>query len=105
MRPQLRDDREHGSHIITVLEEAWAAIHTHDPELPRVVMIIGREMDRRWLNWDHFTPGTWSSNTGRTPELFTSGKLIGMGSRGPRSRPAGANTAMPPGACPRLQAP
>ncbi|MFD0887373.1 hypothetical protein ACFQ08_22755 [Streptosporangium algeriense] len=35
-------DREHASHIITVLEEAWAAIRTHHPELPRVVMITGQ---------------------------------------------------------------
>ncbi|MFI6507439.1 hypothetical protein ACIBCT_07535 [Streptosporangium sp. NPDC050855] len=74
-------EREHGSHIITVLEGAWATVRARHPDVPRVVMITGQGREGRWMNWGHFGPDTWTAQSGSSPELFASGELIGLGGR------------------------
>ncbi|MFI0425118.1 hypothetical protein [Spongiactinospora sp. 9N601] len=78
--PAAPADREHGSHIITTLERAWAAIRARHPEIPRVVMITGQGRDGRWINWGHYAAGTWrAADDRREHELFVSGELLGLG--------------------------
>jgi hypothetical protein len=75
---------EHGSRIITALEQAWSAIRELHPEIPAVVVITGsgaaqagtpRGFQRRGHHW----PERWvtgDQDGQRAPELFIAGELL-----------------------------
>ncbi|MFI6541428.1 hypothetical protein ACIBHY_53875 [Nonomuraea sp. NPDC050547] len=76
---------DHGSHIITALESAWADIQQHHPQVPAVVMITGTSAQRGGERWGHHWPERWqlaeTRGGGRAPELFIAGELLAKGGR------------------------
>ncbi|WP_336214359.1 hypothetical protein [Nonomuraea sp. LPB2021202275-12-8] len=72
---------ELGSRVITALEAAWAAIRTHHPDVPRVVVITGQGDRGYEVTWGHFAAGTWNVDDGHVSELFASGEMIALGGR------------------------
>jgi len=49
------------SRLVAALEHAWAAIRTHYPEVPQVVIVVASGSDPRGkrLNLGHFAAGRW----------------------------------------------
>lgn len=72
---------QHGSRIISVLEQAWADIRTRHADVPEVIMITGTARTHRAneLKLGHFGADLWSSKDGRKPELFVAGELFKNG--------------------------
>lgn len=70
----------HGSHVIAVIETAWAAIRKHHPNVPHVIAITGRG-DYGDVTWGHFAAGMWKVGDGQVSEVFASGELLGLGGR------------------------
>ena len=81
--------REHGSRIITALEQAWAAIRDRHPEVPNVVIVTGAGSNQKGLPEGyrlrgHHWPERWVTNRAdqrRMPELFVAGELLAAGGR------------------------
>ena len=81
--------REHGSRIITALEQAWAAIRARHPEVPDVVIVTGAGSNQKGLPEGyrlrgHHWPERWVTDPAeqrRMPELFVAGELLAAGGR------------------------
>jgi hypothetical protein len=79
--------REHGSRIITALEQAWAATRDRHPEVPDVVIVTGAGSNQKGLPEGyrlrgHHWPERWVTDRAdrrRMPELFVAGELLAAG--------------------------
>ena len=81
-------DQEHGSRIITALEDAWGAIRARHAEVPRVVIVTGAGRSQRGVGEGyrlrgHHWPSRWVTDSaeGRAAELFIAGELLAEGGR------------------------
>lgn len=80
--------REHGSRIITAIEQAWVAIQSRHPEIPNVVIVTGAGSHQKgtpegYRLRGHHWPERWVTDPAeqRIPELFVAGELLSAGGR------------------------
>jgi hypothetical protein len=54
-------DQAAASRLVAALEHAWAAIRSHHPDVPQVVIVVasGSDARSRRLNLGHFAAGRW----------------------------------------------
>ena len=62
------------SHLLAVLEEAWAAIRRHHSEVPPVVIIIASGTGTKQAKWGHHAPGRWHYADTDHAEVMISGE-------------------------------
>ena len=62
------------STLLKALEDIWAAIRRHHPEVPAVVIIIASGTDGRHAKWGHHAPGRWHSGSAEHAEVMISGE-------------------------------
>ena len=62
------------STVLKVLEDIWAAIRRHHPEIPAVVIIIASGTGGRHAKWGHHAPGRWHNGTSQHAEVMISGE-------------------------------
>ena len=71
--------------LIAALEQAWAQIRRHHPEVPPVVLITGSGSDsrRNMLRLGHFAANRWQSGaeTDGIDEIFVGGEGLARGAR------------------------
>ncbi len=63
--------------VVDALEAAWAAIRTHQPEIPAAVIVIASGSPTRPnqpMKWGHFATGRWQAGTNQHPEVLVSGE-------------------------------
>ena len=69
------------STLLKVLEDLWAAIRAHHPEIPPVVIIIASGTGGKHAKWGHHAPGRWHHGSTEHAEVMISGEGL---SRTPR---------------------
>jgi len=62
------------STLLKVLEDLWAAIRRHHPEIPPVVIIIASGTGGRHAKWGHHAPGRWHHGGTEHAEVMISGE-------------------------------
>jgi hypothetical protein len=73
------------SRLVAALEDAWAAIRSHHPEVPQVVIVVASGSDPRGkrLNLGHFAAGRWQLTSAEVPtdrpEVLVSGEGLRRG--------------------------
>jgi hypothetical protein len=71
------------SRLVAALEHAWAAIRSHHPDVPRVVIVVasGSDARSRRLNLGHFAAGRWQLTDQPTDraEVLVSGEGLQRG--------------------------
>jgi hypothetical protein len=68
-----------GSPVVTALEDAWATIRHHHPELPEVFIVVGAGSGtRQQLRHGHFAAMRWQRDDQRN-EIFVSGEGLSRG--------------------------
>jgi hypothetical protein len=78
-------DRAAASRLVAALEYAWAAIRSHHPEVPQVVIVVasGSDPRSRRLNLGHFAAGRWQLTSpdapADRPEVLVSGEGLQRG--------------------------
>jgi hypothetical protein len=73
------------SRLVAALEHAWAAIRSHHPDVPEVVIVVasGSDPRSRRLNLGHFAAGRWQLTSPDAPsdraEVLVSGEGLQRG--------------------------
>jgi hypothetical protein len=68
-----------GSPVVRALEDAWATIRHHHPELPEVFIVVGAGSGtRQQLRHGHFAAMRWQRDDQRN-EIFVSGEGLSRG--------------------------
>ena len=62
------------STLLKALEDIWAAIRRHHPEIPAVVIIIASGTGGRHAKWGHHAPGRWHNGSTEHAEVMISGE-------------------------------
>jgi hypothetical protein len=62
------------STLLKALEDIWAAIRRHHPEIPAVVIIIASGTGGRQAKWGHHAPGRWHNGSAEHAEVMISGE-------------------------------
>jgi len=62
------------STLLKVLEDLWAAIRGHHPEIPPVVIIIASGTGGKQAKWGHHAPGRWHHGSTEHAEVMISGE-------------------------------
>jgi hypothetical protein len=62
------------STLLKALEDIWAAIRRHHPEVPPVVIIIASGTGGKHAKWGHHAPGRWHHGTAEHAEVMISGE-------------------------------
>jgi len=62
------------STLLRALEDLWATIRRHHPEIPPVVIIIASGTGGRQPKWGHHAPGRWHHGTAEHAEVMISGE-------------------------------
>jgi hypothetical protein len=71
-----------GSALVGAIETFWAAVADRHPELPRrIVAVTGSGRVSMGMKLGHWAKYAWTTEEGRTPELFISGECISQGAR------------------------
>ena len=83
-----RTIEQHGSRIITALEQAWAAVQDQHPDVPDVVIVTGAGSNQKgtpegYRLRGHHWPERWvlGGRPAARPELFIAGELLAAGGR------------------------
>jgi hypothetical protein len=62
--------------LVQVLEDTWAAIRCHHPEIPAVVIILASGTETRQPRWGHFASGRWYVQHNERAEVMISGEAL-----------------------------
>jgi curved DNA-binding protein CbpA len=62
------------STLLKALEDIWAVIRRHHPEVPAVVIIIASGTGGRHAKWGHHAPGRWHNGSAEHAEVMISGE-------------------------------
>ena len=62
------------STLLKALEDIWAAIRRHHPEVPAVVIIIASGTGGKHAKWGHHAPGRWHNGSAEHAEVMISGE-------------------------------
>ena len=62
------------STLLKALEDIWAAIRRHHPEIPAVVIIIASGTCGKHAKWGHHAPGRWRNGSAEHAEVMISGE-------------------------------
>lgn len=62
------------STLLKALEDIWAAIRRHHPEIPPVVIIIASGTGGKHAKWGHHAPARWHHGTSEHAEVMISGE-------------------------------
>ena len=65
--------------LVAALEETWAAIRSHHPEVPDVVLTVGAGSTGGDLTLGHFAPYRWVRGEYEMHELFVGGEGLQRG--------------------------
>ncbi|MBO0882719.1 MAG: hypothetical protein J2P17_20775 [Mycobacterium sp.] len=65
--------------LVTALEDTWAAIRSHHPEVPDVVLTVGAGSTGTDLTLGHFAPNRWIRGEYEMHELFIGGEGLQRG--------------------------
>lgn len=63
--------------VVAALEQAWAAIRAHHPQVPAAVVVVGSGSPTKpsqGLKWGHFADARWQAGDDRLPEVLVSGE-------------------------------
>src|SRR5438876_12178255 len=58
--------------LVAALEQAWAAIRAHHPEVPPAVIVVGSGSPAKasqGMKWGHFADARWQSGDDTLPEV------------------------------------
>jgi hypothetical protein len=101
-------DQAAASRLVAALEHAWAAIRSHHPDVPQVVIVVasGSDARSRRLNLGHFAAGRWQLTEQSTDraEVLVRGEGLQRGpidvlgsccTRPPTASPMPASSAKP----------
>jgi hypothetical protein len=71
------------SAVVAALEQAWATIRTHHPDVPQVVVVLGAgsESRRGLFKWGHFAAARWQVAGTNRAEVLVSGEGLKRGAR------------------------
>ncbi|MET8424511.1 hypothetical protein [Nocardia sp. NPDC004860] len=68
--------------LVSAVERAWAAIRSHHPDVPEVVLTVGSGSIGSDLTLGHFAPNRWVRGVYELHELFIGGEGLQRGAVG-----------------------